>query len=248
MVMVYGVMGRAGIALSVPTATTTMTASIAHGMTVDNTIHLLSRVREDFREVGRGQVKARSMSGLLAIAVALAAAAPPCNAAGAGQVAGAEPVMPAMGAQPGGAPLKDQYGKSDSPALHRGRMVVLIQGKPSALRRMKAWELKLKHGTDAGGLGYDVLRAVDAREVKGKKTESEVDQRLQQNVPPDIPILIDWSGDLIRQYKLPAAEVTVTIIDPTGRSCGSTPGPVNDDSLARTVELLTRATRKGSCP
>ena len=183
--------------------------------------------------------------GLLAIAAALTALVPRCDAASVRQPAG---IAGAADALPGSALLKDQYGKSDSPALHRGRMIVLIDGKPSALRRMKAWELKLKHGADAGSLGYDVLRAVDAREVKGKKTESEVNHRLQLFVPSDIPILIDWSGDLIRQYKLPAAEVTVTIIDPTGRSCGSTPGPVSDESLARTLDLLARAARKGSCP
>ena len=194
---------------------------------------------------GPGRRSVRTLGGLVAIAAVLTASFPRCEAAGVRQAAG---IAASAGAQPGGALLKDQYGKSDSPGLHRGRMVVLINGKPSALRRMKAWELKLKHGAESGGLGYDVLRAVDAREVKGKKTESEVNQRLQQYVPSDIPILIDWSGDLVRQYKLPATEVTVTIIDPTGRSCGSTPGSVNDDSLARTLELLTRATRKGSCP
>lgn len=273
--MVYGVMGPAGNALSVPSA---MIASTAIGMTVDNTIHLLSPFREDLREgddsesgllseavllprtsilfkpLEIGRVKARSAAVALTLAVVSAAFVPRCDAAGVMKAAGAiqaAGVVQAAGAEPASAPaaapLKDQYGKADSPSLHRGRTIVLIQGKPSALRRMKAWEVKLKHGAEAAGLGYDVLRAVDARDVKGKKTESEVDNRLQQYVPSDIPILVDWSGDLIRQYGLPAAEVTVTIIDQKGKSCGTTAGPVNDDSLAKTLELLMRAMRKGSC-
>ncbi len=47
--MVYGLMGWMGIALSVPTA---MIAGIAIGMTVDNTIHLMTHFREAWRRSG----------------------------------------------------------------------------------------------------------------------------------------------------------------------------------------------------
>jgi hypothetical protein len=178
-----------------------------------------------FKPFGRA---ARVAAVAPAIALAAALLAPPASAASA-------PVL-----------LKDQFGRSDGPGLHRGRIVLLAYGQSLDLRRMKAWELKVLGGAPREGL--DVLRAVDARNVRGSHTEAEVNARLQRGVPKEISILIDWNGDLAKAYALPEAEVVVAVIDPQGAPCGTTKGPVAPDALAGVLDLIARVRKKGSCP
>ena len=287
--MVYGVMGWAGIALSVPTA---MIASIAVGMTVDNTIHLLARFRQDFRESGdymksldvmlntSGRAVVFStvtlavgfwvgafsaflpsvhfavlmgMTMLLGLAteavllpLTLILFKPLGRALGRAlvvlAVAGACLSHPSA-AESADVKLLDQFGKADAPGLHRGRIVVLFYGQPAGLRKMKAWELKLKGRTK---VSYDVMRAVDARSVKGKKTPEEVNERLRSGVPDDVDILIDWDGALAAAYALTPAEVAVVVIDPLGRKCAGVSGPVRDDSLELMANTITHLAKKGS--
>src|SRR5262249_52493068 len=45
---------------------------------------------------------------------------------------------------PGGVLLKDQFGKVDGPPRHRGQAVVLVYGTVEGMRRMKAWEDRLR--------------------------------------------------------------------------------------------------------
>jgi hypothetical protein len=111
--------------------------------------------------------------------------------------------------------------------------VVLTYGKVDGMRRMKAWE----DGFRKQVLGsVAVLRGLDARSVRHEKTEAEVNEQLQQVVPPDIAILVDWEGDLVRAYDLPDADVSITILDAKGRD-------VNGDSPRGTWQsLLPRPT------
>ena len=88
--------------------------------------------------------------------------------------------------------LKDQFGNVDGPPRHRGQAVLLIYGKVEGMRRMKTWEESLRDKVPGTLV---VLRGLDAREAQGKKTETEVNERLQLNVPRDIAILVDWKGD-----------------------------------------------------
>ncbi len=141
--------------------------------------------------------------------------------------------------------LEDQFGKKDGPSRHRGGTVLLLYAEPPALRRMKAWELAILDGSHAPPR---ILRAVDARSVRGKKTEEEVCERLKKNVPQDVSILIDWAGDLTRAYALPEAEVSVTVLDPGGRACGTLAGPVSPELLGRALELISRVNDGGKCP
>ncbi len=144
----------------------------------------------------------------------------------------------------GGWNLQDQYGRPDDPARHRGAPLLLIYGQPPDLRKMKSWEVKTR---DKAGEPLAVLRAVDARSVKGKKTPAEVSARLQQNVPKEIALLIDWEGDLARAYSLPAGKVSATLLDPAGRVCVTSSGPVNDATLQELLETLARVREKGAC-
>ena len=145
----------------------------------------------------------------------------------------------------GGLLLKDQFGNVDGPPRHRGQPVLLIYGKVEGMRRMKAWEERLRDKVPGALV---VLRGLDAREAQGKKTETEVNERLQLNVPRDIAILVDWKGDLSRAYGLPDANVSTTILDAQGKSCHTASGPVTPEALEQVRRVLVRARETGTCP
>ena len=128
---------------------------------------------------------------------------------------------------------------------HRGQAVLLIYGKVEGMRRMKAWEERLRDKVPGALV---VLRGLDARDAQGKKTETEVNERLQLNVPRDIAILVDWKGDLVRAYGLPDASVSTTILDAQGKSCHTASGPVTPESLEQVRRVLVRARETGACP
>ncbi|HEV8374935.1 MAG TPA: MMPL family transporter, partial [Candidatus Polarisedimenticolia bacterium] len=299
--MTYGLMGWIGIPLSVPTA---MIASIALGMTDDNTIHLLDRFRGEFRKDGDYEIALEAMmdsSGRAVLFSTVTVAAGFCVGAfssfrpsvhfavltgltlvlgllcelillpltlvlfqplGApsrrGSVVGSRAALtllvaillllgsPASGtASPAESLLRDQYGREDSPARHTGKPLLLLYGKPPDLRRMKSWEVKIK---EKAGSDFAVLRAVDARGIKGKKTEVEVNERLRKGVPERISVLVDWEGALVRAYALPETGAVATLLDPKGRPCGTWSGPARDESVSKLVELIARVREKGTCP
>src|SRR5262249_51983684 len=124
--------------------------------------------------------------------------------------------------------LKDQFGKPDGPARHRGAPLILIYGNVDGMRRMKSWEDRLRKAVPGTLI---VLRGLDARSADGKKTEAEVNERLQQHVPDDIAILVDWKGDFVHAYGLPDAEVSTTVLDSKGRACGTAAGSVSAEKL-----------------
>jgi len=301
--MTYGLMGWVGIPLSVPTA---MIASIAMGMTDDNTIHLLARFREEFRSDQDYEVALEAMMdtsgravlfstltvaigfwvgafssflpsrhfavltgatllmGLLCEAVLLPLTLvvfKPLGKPGRPREAGAlraalslllsaclifmsfRPVAAAT-ASPS-LMLKDQFGREDGPALHRGAPLLVLYGQPPDLRRMKAWEVQVKE--KAGG-EIQVLRAVDARTVQGKKTEAQVNDRLQSTVPKEVSILVDWKGELAKFLSLSDVELSASLLDPKGKVCCTVVGPARDAPLAQVLETLALLRAKGSCP
>ncbi len=299
--LVYGVMGWAGIPLSVPTA---MIAAIAVGMTVDGTIHLVARFRQERRVMddparaldaalnasGRSVVfsaatlalgfwvgvfssftpsvhfavlaGAALLLGLACEAVLLPLLLAPPRRPGGRRVAGERPpggaiavfaltaaaaLWPASPAAAAAAEpvLKDQFGRRDGPALHRGETVLLLHARGTGLRRMKQWELSV---LERAAPAPAVLRALDARAVRGKRTETEVGDRLRRDVPAEVAILIDWNGDLAARYALPDAEVSVTVLDATGAACGTESGPIRDGARDRILALLSEAARRGRCP
>jgi predicted RND superfamily exporter protein len=298
--MTYGLMGWIGIPLSVPTA---MIASIAMGMTDDNTIHLLARFKEEFARDRDYEVALEAMMdssgravvystltvaigfcvgafssflpsrhfalltgatlllGLFCEAVLLPLALVLFKPLGAASVAGktrvkaagalgvflcflaASGYSPALGAST--VMLKDQYGRRDGIPLHRGAPLILIYGKPTNLRRMKSWETKLR---EKAGPSLQVLRALDARAVRGKKTEAEVNERLQGNVPKEIAILVDWNGALQESLALPDAEVSVALLDAHGVLCRAVAGTARDQTVAQMLDSLAEVREKGRCP
>ena len=297
--MTYGLMGWIGIPLSVPTA---MIASIAMGMTDDNTIHLLARFKEEFARDGDHEVALEAMMdssgravlystlvvavgfwvgafssflpsrhfalltgatlmlGLFCEAVLLPLSLVVFRPLGSGlpargktriKAAGAAGIIlvlfTASGYARAGTPLvlKDQFGRSDGVALHRGAPLILIYGKPADLRRMKAWEVKLREKT---GSALQVLRALDARAVRGKKTEAEVNERLQRGVPQDIAILVDWNGDLGASYALSDTDVSVALFDARGIVCRQVAGSAREEAVAQLIDSLARVREQGRCP
>jgi hypothetical protein len=141
--------------------------------------------------------------------------------------------------------LKDQFGEVDGPGRHRGQPVVLIYGRVEGMRRMKAWEERIR--AEVSG-ALVVLRGLDARSARGQKTEVEVNERLKLNVPPDIAILVDWNGDLVRAYGLPDADVSTTVLDGKGAACHTAAGPVTPEALDRVRRALVHARETGTCP
>ena len=300
--MVYGLMGWTGIALSVPTA---MIASVVIGTIVDNSIYLLAPFREAFRQEadygmalmdmvrasGRAVVfstvtlavgfwvgifssfvptvhfailaGAAFLLGLisqfvllplvLVVLQPLGRPVAPLAAPRAGLLVLLAAIVGVLGlaggvsAQETGREilLKDQYGKVDGPGGHRGRALLLIYGNVDGMRRMKGWEDRIRKEIPGTLV---ILRGLDARSARGQKTEGEVNERLQQNVPADIALLIDWNGDLVRAYRLPAAEVSVTIVDAKGRGCRSFPGGVNKEAFEEFRALFVRVRTAGVCP
>ena len=141
--------------------------------------------------------------------------------------------------------LKDQFGKTDGPGRHRGQGVLLLYGKVDGLRRMKAWEERLR-GPGFGPLV--VLRGLDARSARGKRTEVEVNERLRLNIPPEIAILVDWNGDLATAFRLPDVDVSVTILDRTGTVCRTVAGPVTPEAADPVRRTLAHVREHGTCP
>jgi len=141
--------------------------------------------------------------------------------------------------------LKDQFGKTDGPGQHHGQAVVLIYGKADGMRRMKAWEDGIRKQVPGAVV---VVRGLDARSAQGQKTEAEVNQRLQQVVPSDIAILVDWKGDLVHAYDLPDADVSTTILDAKGLACQTVAGPVTPETLDEVRHVLLRVRTAGTCP
>jgi preprotein translocase subunit SecF len=141
--------------------------------------------------------------------------------------------------------LKDQFGKVDGPARHRGEPLLLIYGQVDGMRRMKGWEDRLRKAVPGTLV---VLRGLDGRSARGKRTEAEVNERLQRNVPDDIAILVDWKGDFVRVYGLPDAEVSTTVLDSKGRACSTVAGPVTSEGLEQVRQLLMRVRETGVCP
>jgi hypothetical protein len=140
--------------------------------------------------------------------------------------------------------LKDQFGHVDGPGRHRGQPVLLIYGKVDGMRRMKAWEDKVRAKVPETVL---VLRGLDARNARGQKTEAEVNERLQRVVPSDIAILVDWKGELVQAYRLPDADVSATVLDPTGKPCDTVAGAVTPQGLDHVHQLLERVRTAGTC-
>lgn len=141
--------------------------------------------------------------------------------------------------------LEDQFGNVDGPGRHRGGAVLLLYGNADGLRRMKAWEESIRERAP-GALA--VLRGLDARSLRGKKKEAEVNERLKRSVPADIAILVDWRGDLARAYRLPDAVVSATILDAKGQPCQTVSGSVTPDGLDQVLQKLALVRKTGACP
>ena len=300
--MVYGLMGWSGIALSVPSA---MIASVVIGTIVDNSIYLLAPFRDAFlreahyvtalvemvRASGRAVVfstvtlavgfwvgvfssfvptvhfailaGAAFLLGLISQFVLLPLSLllfQPLGRPGTPVVPRPASLLLALAGVAialvvaGGAQaqetrreilLRDQFGKTDGPGRHHGQAVLLIYGTADGMRRMKAWEDGIRKQVPGAVV---VLRGLDARSARGQKTEAEVNERLQQVVPSDIAILVDWKGDLVRAYDLPDADVSTTILDSKGRACQTVAGPVTPETLDQVRQLLLRVRTAGRCP
>jgi hypothetical protein len=274
-----------------------MIAGVAIGMTVDNTIHLVSSFRRAYGESGNERQALASMMGssgravttatltaaagfamglfgsflptvhfavlvgaalllgllsvmvLLPLSLILVGPLPSARsrtatavalvlaltgtASAADEIVGQEEIA-----------LEDQYGQRYGPTRFEGEVRLLLYGKPNELRKMKSWEVKILGLVEQE---VAVLRAVDAREILGKKSKHEVNDRLRQSVPREISILVDWSGVLARLYGLPEG-LSATVLSPTGSACGTVAGTAQEASLSEIHAILKSVREQGTCP
>lgn len=106
--------------------------------------------------------------------------------------------------------LKDQLDREDSLLNYKGDVVVLLAaGNGKTLRRIKSWEETLRKRY---GETLKVLRVANAEEAKDK-TPEEVKKKLQERVPEEISLLIDWDGQVVRAFNLDRQDINIVIFN-----------------------------------
>jgi hypothetical protein len=159
-----------------------------------------------------------SPAGLPALAVLLLAGTPPL----------AEAVA---------TPLKDQYGRIDRLASHRGRPVVVMVVTAARLRSLKGWEIELRRRV---GEGVGFLRVMDVPE-RPRVSHEDVARRLRERVPREVAVLIDLQRVWARAFRLDAREVNLLVFDGEGRLRQSFFGRRTPELVARVAEAAAAA-------
>jgi hypothetical protein len=156
--------------------------------------------------------------------------------------AGAEP--PALSAT-----LRDQHGRSDGFAAHRGRPLVVFVVTAPRLRRLRDWEQVLRQRHD----DLPVLRVADVPHANPGEPEpryEEVARVLRRRVPPEVPVLIDLERRWAADFDLDTREVNLLFFDAAGGWRGHVRGRPTlerrDEALAQLERLL--GPRPGRAP
>ena len=121
-------------------------------------------------------------------------------------------VASAQGAGAGPPALKDQFGKPDSLAAHRGRPVIALVVDPDHLRQAKSFELDLRQRFD----GLDFIRVVQIPQQPGIRPEG-VARKLRAKVSQDVSVLIDEDNVWASVYGLETHEASVLLFDRESR-------------------------------
>lgn len=108
--------------------------------------------------------------------------------------------------------LRDQYGRSDSLAAHRGETVVVMVVTARRLRNLKGWERDLRERME----DLRFLRVVDIPEDP-PVTHQEVADKLSKRVPDDIAVLIDIERRWARTLALDTARPNLLLFDSAGK-------------------------------
>jgi hypothetical protein len=125
------------------------------------------------------------------------------------------------------APVRDQFGRLDSVAAHRGKAVVALVVTARRLRALKGWELDLRRRFE----DLRFLRVVDVPEEPPVAYE-DVARKLRDRVPQEVSVLIDLGRTWAAAYGLDTQEVNVLLFDEAGRLATRFRVPRNEASLA----------------
>jgi hypothetical protein len=132
------------------------------------------------------------------------------------------------------APLRDQFGRLDSLAAHRGAPLVAMVVTARRLRALKGWEVDLRRRFE----GLTFLRVVEVP-PRPPVSFDDVARKLRDRVPREVPILVDLEGKWAAAYGLDTDEVNLLIFDAAGRLVSRFRVARNASSLAVVERVLT---------
>lgn len=107
--------------------------------------------------------------------------------------------------------LRDQFGKSDSLAAHRGRVVVVMVVDAKRLRNLKPWARALREH-------FDDVETILIAEVPADPptTYDRVVEKLGERIPEDVPVLIDMESLWARTLGLDTSRPNLILVDRNG--------------------------------
>lgn len=129
--------------------------------------------------------------------------------------------------------LKDQLGRADSLAAHRGEVVVAFVVTARRLRRIKAWEQALRAQYD----DVHYLRVADVPDT-GSATYEDIAEKLRRRVPEEVSTLIDLDRAWATTFELDTTQPNLLIFDSKGALQERFRGYYDDNSLQTVREAL----------
>lgn len=132
--------------------------------------------------------------------------------------------------------LRDQYGREDSLAAHRGQVVLVTVVHAKRLRKLKSWEAALRERL----ADVHYLRIADVP-AEPPVTHEEVAQKLRERVPEEVPILIDLQRLWAHALSLDTEQPNLLIFDRGGQLVSTYRGsrtPALEADVRRDLEKL----------
>jgi hypothetical protein len=126
----------------------------------------------------------------------------------------------AAGAAPAAASLEDQYGRAVELRIGEGRPAVVIASDlREAAEQIAAWDDALA-GLPAG---VEVYRIADLKALPFFVPRGAVAKDLKDKYP-DMPLLLDWKGEVLARLKAPRKTTSVLVFGPDGTEAGRVAG------------------------
>ncbi len=181
----------------------------------------------------------------------------------------ASPAAPATEARPADAKaakleLEDQFGRKQDVATFRGDVVVLVYGDRKANEACKEFGEKLHvlfhptaaglppgkartapvaplDGVAAGGRSPDVFIVPVAAAGKVPVVVKDLIRSQVKSACPDVPVWLDFTGTMEKNYGLRAGQPNVVVFDAAGRvrlKIAGTPDQAANEKLLQTVQNL----------
>lgn len=124
-------------------------------------------------------------------------------------------------------PLRDQFGKADSLAAHRGSVVVAVVVNVRRLATIQRW------AEDLGG-HYPQLHFLNVAELpaEGPVDMARVEATLQKRVPATVAVLIDTERRWASTYSLDTDAPNLLVFDREGNLAGQVRGRFSAERAA----------------